>query len=90
MSNVEEDGERKGAASEAVSFSRDPIGVYSRRLAVPLCENRLGSDQVRRETLRHIGGYRDRCGQGRARESLVPVGKADQAAWKCRLQTANR
>lgn len=33
MSNVE-DGEREGAASEAVSFSRGTIGVYSRRLAV--------------------------------------------------------
>lgn len=65
MSNVEEDGEREGAASEAVSFSRGPIGVYSRKLAVPLCENRLGSDQARRETLRHIGEYRDRREQGR-------------------------
>ena len=90
MSNVEEDGERKGAASEAVSFSRGPIGVYSRRLAVPLCENRLGSDRARRETLRHIGGCRDHRGQEHAKESLVLVGKADRAAWKFHLQTANR
>ena len=74
MSNVEEDGEREGAAGEAVSFSRAPIGVCSRRLAVPLCENRLGSDRARHETLRHIEGCRDRCEQEHAKESLVPVG----------------
>ena len=65
MSNVEEDGKRKGVAVEEVSFSRAPIGFYNRRLAVPLSGNRLGSVQERCEILSHIAECRDHRGQGR-------------------------